>query len=214
MKVISIAAQLMSGKDEFCDYLAKVLNDERLIWHRSAFANAVKDTYCHAFGVNRDFIERWKRINECPPGMLMPVRQQLQFIGDGFRKIKDEIWIEIALRGDKDLIISDSRYINEARSVCAKKGLMFLMYRPGFLNDDPNPSEAQIRPLVDFCIEHLKEGPIDFNKLKEEHGEFCPDALQYYHYWLVNDKTLSDFRSKIARDIVPYVDDYFRKFHQ
>lgn len=211
MKLITVAAQLANGKDEFCNHLAKVLNDEKHEWERSAFADAVKNTFCQAFGVDRDFIENWKRVSEPPPGFLLPIRQCLQFIGDGYRKIRDEIWIEIALRGDSNKIISDSRYFNEAKAVRERKGLVFLMYRPGFVNDDPNPSESQIRPLVDFCRLYLSEGPIDFKALKEKYGDACPDALQYYHYWFVNDGTLSDLRHKTATKIALFVDEFFRR---
>jgi hypothetical protein len=207
MKIISVAAQLNSGKDVFSDYLAEVLNkNSNQKWIRSAFANAVKDTFCKAFDVDRNFIEKWKRIPEPPPGMLMPVRQGLQFIGDGFRKIKDEIWIEIALRSDDNLIISDSRYINEAKAVKAKGGAMFIMYRPGFLNDDPNPSEAQIRPLVDFCIEYLNEGPIpSYELLLEKHGVAVPDAIRHYDYFLVNDGTVNDLYRKVDSQVIPFL---------
>lgn len=211
MKLITVAAQLANGKDEFCNHLVKVLNDDRILWHRSAFADAVKNTFCQAFGVDREFIEKWKRIPEAPPGFLMPIRQCLQFIGDGYRKIRDEIWIEIALRSDKNLIISDSRYYNEAKAVCERKGLVFLMYRPGFMNNDPNPSEAQVKPLVEFCVKHVCEGPIDFSNLKEQYGDKCPDALKYYHYWLLNDGTLSELRHKTATKIAPFVENYFRR---
>ena len=167
MKLIAVAAQLANGKDEFCNHLAKVLNEERHEWERGAFADEVKKTFCQAFGVDRDFVEKWKRVAEPPPGFLLPIRQCLQAIGDGYRKMRDEIWIEIALRGDASRIISDSRYFNEARAVRERGGLVFLMYRPGYLNDDPNPSESQIRPLVEFCSKNVCEGPIDFAALRD-----------------------------------------------
>ena len=103
--IIATYAQLANGKDTLCDYLADALPKEKT-WERGAFANAVKDTYCNAFGVSREFIENWKRNPEPPPGMLMNVRKGLQFIGDGFRQIVPSIWIDIALRSKDNLIIS------------------------------------------------------------------------------------------------------------
>src|SRR3990167_3977741 len=99
-KLISIFGQLSSGKDCLADYLVNRLNERQMIgeFSRSAFANAVKKVYQDAFGVDRDFVEKWKRIPEPPPGMNINVRKGLQFIGDGFRRIKSDIWIEIALR--------------------------------------------------------------------------------------------------------------------
>lgn len=206
MKLIGVAAQLGNGKDVLCDYLAPRLNEGRQIpWERSAFANAVKSVYETSFGVDRDFIEKWKRNPEPPPGMLMNVRQGLQFIGDGFRKIKDEIWIEIALR-EEMLVISDSRYINEAKAIHAKGGTMIVMYRPGFLNDDPNPSEAQIKPIVEFCAKYLKEGQIWPQIHQMATKPEIPEGLCYYDYFVINDGTLTDLYAKVDDVLVPYIE--------
>lgn len=196
MQVIGVAAQLANGKDVLCDYLVQKLPG----WQRSAFANAVKGVFESSFGVTREFTEKWKRNPEAPPGMLQNVRKSLQFIGDGFRQIVDGIWIDIALRDEsKKLIISDSRYINEAKAVKAKGGIMIVLYRPGFLNDDPNPSEAQIKPVVEWCAENLEEGPIP-------HREGDPEFLQYYDYFFVNEGSLEDLYEKVDRLLVPYIE--------
>lgn len=212
MHVIACSAQLNSGKDVFSDHLHKILRDKywRFNWVRKAFAGPVKETFCQSFGVDHDFIEKWKRISQAPPGMLMPVRQALQFIGDGFRQIKPNIWIEIALR-DQNIspILSDGRYINEAKAVRESKGLNFLLYRPGFLNDDPNPSEAQLRPLVEFAMRNLKEGAIpNADTLRQRFQEY-PFGLDNYDYFLINEGSLQDFYAKIDTVIVPFVIDWF-----
>lgn len=212
MKAIAVAAQLANGKDVFCDYLVERLNESLKqnnfpLWERTAFANAVKQVFENSFGVDRTFIEDWKRNPDPPPNFLKNIRKSLQFIGDGFRQIKDEIWIEIALRDEsKQLVISDSRYINEAKAVQSKGGIMFVLYRPGYLNDDPNPSEAQIRPIVEFCAKELQEGQIPkFSYLKEKYGQACPDDLQYYDYYLINDGSLQDLYQKIDDQVVPFI---------
>lgn len=223
MEVIGVAAQLANGKDVLCDYLVGKLNDRLLgngnwnflpqnqreiqPWKRGAFANAVKEVYETSFGVNREFTEAWKRNPEPPPGMLMNVRKSLQFIGDGFRQIKSDIWIDIALRDEnKKLIISDSRYINEAKAVKAKGGLMIILYRPGFLNDDPNPSESQLRPLVEWCINNLDEGPIRNRKFMPKD---MPEILSYYDYFLVNDGSIDDLYNKIDNKLIPFIEAYY-----
>ena len=216
MHVLGVAAQLANGKDVLCDYLVKVLNREYsesnpARWHRTAFANAVKDVFESSFAVDREFTEKWKRLSESPPGMLQSVRKSLQFIGDGFRKIRDEIWIEIALRDEsKKLVVSDSRYINEARAVKDKGGFMVVLYRPGFLNDDPNPSEAQIKPIVEFCATYLEEGPIpSYDKLISLYGEKVPEGMRHYDYYLINDGTLDDLYSKVDRLLIPIIEENY-----
>jgi hypothetical protein len=213
MQVIGVAAQLANGKDVLCDYLVQKLNktlDVEDFWERSAFANAVKGVFESSFGVTREFTEQWKRNPEAPPGMLQNVRKSLQFIGDGFRQIVDGIWIDIALRDEsKKLIISDSRYINEAKAVKAKGGIMVVLYRPGFLNDDPNPSEAQIKPVVEWCAANLRDGPIQYDVLKRLEPTtkvVVPEVMQYYDYFLVNEGSLEDLYDKVDRMLVPYIE--------
>lgn len=196
MGIIAFSGQAGSGKDTAANYLAGKLPK----WKRSAFALAVKKVYCDAFGVDLDFIENWKRIDEPPPGMLMPVRKSLQFIGDGFRQMRDDIWIDLALRED-NLIISDGRYFNEAKTVKAKGGTNILVYRPGYLNDDPNPSESQIRPVVEWCLSTRQNGEIYW-----ESG--IPEAAKYYDYFFVNDGVVEDLYSKIDSLLIPALKDY------
>lgn len=203
MKLISVAAQFNSGKDEFSDRLVDVLHRKFLHkWYRRAFALPVKEIFCQSFGVDIEFVEKWKRIPEPPPGFLMPVRQALQFIGNGYRQIKADIWIDLALRNKtRNLIISDSRYINEAKAVFAEGGVNVLLFRPGFLNHDPNPSEAELRPLVEWAHANLQEGPID-----KEVAKGGPEGLVFYDYFLLNSGTLADFQKKIETEFVPFVD--------
>lgn len=203
MKVISAAAQQNNGKDELCNYLVELLHEsyaER--WRRSAFADKVKETFCESFGVDRAFIEKWKRVDEAPEGFLMPIRQALQFIGDGFRNIKEKIWIEIALRGDANLVISDSRYVNEAKAVREVGGVNILVFRPGFINYDKNPSEAQLRPLIEFAAQHFTDGPIMHDIIRQVNG---PTDLAFYDFFLVNEGTLHDFKLKIEKVLLPWI---------
>lgn len=203
MKAVGIAGQLGNGKDVLADYLVDRLNHAEgdVRWERSAFANAVKDVYCDTFARDRDFIEAWKRNPEPPPGFTKNVRQSLQFIGDGFRQIKDGIWIEIALRDEtRRVVFSDSRYINEAKAIKAKSGIMIVLYRPGFLNDDPNPSESQIKPIIQWCANNLKEGPIT-----DADRDDAPEALKNYDYFFVNEGTLEDMYKKVDTELIPWL---------
>lgn len=194
-KILCFSGQLQNGKDECADYVAFKIG-----WKRMAFANTVKKVFCDSFGVSIEFVEKWKRIAEPPPGMKKNVRQSLQFIGDGFREIQGDIWIQIALREKGDLIVSDGRYFNEAKAVQEKGGLNVLVYRPGFLNQDPNLSEAQIRPLIEWCTKTQVDGKIK----KGIEGE--PEVINFYDYFIINDGSLSDLYSKLDKFLLtnPY----------
>lgn len=198
MSYIAFASQAGHGKNVLADYLVSRLGSP---WRQCGFAEAVKKVYQDAFNVDRDFIEKWKRIDEPPPGMLMNVRQGLQFIGDGFRKIKSDIWIEIALRG-KNLVIYDMRYHNEARHIRECGGISVVLYRPGFLNNDPNPSESQIRPVMEWCAETQEDGPILWRPR-------MPEDVKLYDFFLRNDGTLEDLYGKVDRLLVPYINGKF-----
>lgn len=200
MKTIAAFAQLANGKDTVCDYLLEKLNQERTVaegaWQKSAFANAVKDIYCDAFGVTREFVEEWKRKSEYPLGMQMTVRQGLQMIGDGFRKVKPSVWIDIALRGNNRKILVDGRYFNEAAAVKEKSGYNILIFRDGYLNDDPNRSEAELKPLVQYAKNSLQTGPVKYT-------QDMPEELKLFDFYIVNNGNLQDLYNKIDKYLLP-----------
>ena len=188
--VIGVAGQLRQGKDVASDHLARVLGLKR-----GAFATGVKQVFCEYFGVDMAFVERWKVVDEPPPGFQRSVRKSLQLIGDGFRSIKDDVWIErLFAQHPDDIAISDVRYRNELAAVRARGGVNLLVYRPGFLNDDPNGSEAQIRPFVEHFIAAGKEGRV------ESKGDFG-----LVDFFVVNDGGIDDFFLKVDELVVPFL---------
>jgi hypothetical protein len=202
MKHIVFSGQLANGKDVLADITKDILNGMGgPLWKRSAFAGAVKDIYCHAFDVDRDFIEKWKRNPEPPPGFLMNVRKSLQFIGDGFRAMQSEVWINLALR-DEYLILSDGRYINEARAAKKLGGANILVWRPGFENNDPNMSEAQILPIVRWCLATNQNGPI-----KENLDVEPVEGIENYDYFFRNDLPIDALETKARRELIPWLRD-------
>jgi hypothetical protein len=209
MKVIGIAGQLASGKDTVADYLAKKLNERAIYhedkWKRIGFANAVKKVFMDTFQVSWDFIEQWKRKDEVAPGFDMNVRKSLQFIGDGFRKIQSDIWIQTAFREDVPKIISDVRYLNEARAVKEHGGLNILVWRQGYENNDPNPSESQIKPTVDWCVKSGYEGLIKTWPF----GGQLPDWIRDFDFFLRNDGSLDQLYYKADTLLIPWIEGYY-----
>lgn len=214
MKVIGIGGQLGSGKDTLADYLAKKLNERQCndnvkLWNRIGFAHAVKKVFMDTFDVSWDFIEEWKRKSDPPPGFDLPIRQCLQFIGDGFRKMKSNIWIEVGLRTNKNIIISDVRYINEAKAIKEKGGLAVLVWRKGWENNDPNPSEAQIKPTVDWFVKSGFEGDV-----RRVAHEICPDENgraypSFFDFFFRNEGTVEDLYQKVDEILVPAIEEHY-----
>lgn len=201
MKIIGLFAQLAGGKDTVANYLAEKLSNDDFRWKRLGFADAVKRVFMQSFNVTWEWIEEWKRKDEVPPGFDLSVRKSLQHIGDGFRKIQADVWIRTALRNGDHAIISDGRYLNEAKMIKEQGGFNVLLWRPGFENNDSNPSESQIRPYIDFAAMHYSEGPISDLPLIGPH----PAGFEYFDYFLVNNGTLEDLYSKINNGLMHYL---------
>jgi hypothetical protein len=203
MFVVGVAGQLRNGKDEIADYLQLKLDG-----HRTAFATAVKTVFCEAFGTDMDFVEEWKVKDEPPPGFDMTVRKILQMIGDGFRKAKGSVWVDKCFDdfeflfeglGSCPVIISDTRYVNELKRVRESGGTNILVYRPGFLNNDPNGSEAQIKPFIQYFLASQGfEGVVG-----EGHLTNPPDLIDVF---IRNDGSLEDLYLKVDELVIPYLE--------
>jgi hypothetical protein len=201
-KTIGIGGQLNQGKDVFADYLVSRVNlryeDPHNMWTRNAFANLVKKIYQEAFNVDRAFVEEWKRVATPPPGFSLTVRDCLIIIGDGFRKMKADVWIENAFRNqDHHQIIADCRYVNETTAIRSRNGLTILLWRPDFENDIQNPSEQEYTEFVKL----LK--PLDFD------GPIPADLNIPFDLWIRNDGTVKDLHQKIDEIVLPYIDDFW-----
>lgn len=211
MKFIGAAGQMSSGKDTLCDYLCIKLNELGDNWQRTAFAYNVKRVYRETFDRTAEFIEQWKNVPEPPPGFTMNVRKSLQFIGDGFRTIQPTIWLDLVFRDKtRSVIISDCRYVNEFTRVKEEGGLAILIGRSGMMNDDPNGSEAQIRPYVEWA---LKTFPVDqpFINLHEVDPEIlatCPVDISKFDLFVRNDGTVAQLYDIVDNYIVDYVKQY------
>jgi hypothetical protein len=128
----------------------------------------------------------------------MPVRQALQFIGDGFRKIKSDVWVDLIFREEPEkVVISDVRYCNELKAIKEKNGINILLWRPNYENNDPNQSEAQIRNLVDWYASKNVEGLV--TDIYEDHA---PYGCEFIDYFIINDGTLEDFYNKVRKYVM------------
>lgn len=193
---IGIAGQLGSGKDTTADYLCERINfgGDHGHWIRKGFANAVKKVYMDTFNVDWEFVEKWKRIPTPPPGFEKTVRESLIFIGDGFRSIMPNIWIEIAFRDLKyHQIISDVRYINEASHIRKEGGFNILMWRPGHENDIQNASEQQVVPY----IKKLSERKISHDCVLLMENDMPFDMF------IVNDGDVNKLHNKLDKLVIP-----------
>lgn len=212
MFVIGVAGQAQMGKDTVADRLAEKLNESGADWKRTAFAKNVKRVYAETFDVDYDFIEKWKTNPEPPPGFDMTVRKSLQFIGDGFRQIKGSIWVDLCFRDQTPQIISDVRYPNEFLRVAKEGGMNILVGRTDKISDDPNGSEALIRPYVEWALENLKEPFVELEKVLPFMSGF-PEFFPTFDVFVRNDGSKEELYEVIDAHLVPYVQKFVFDFN-
>lgn len=212
--IIGVAGQAQMGKDTLSDYLAEKLTNK---WKRVAFADNVKKVYQDTFDCDRSFVEKWKVRPEPPPGFDMTVRKSLQFIGDGFRKICPNIWLDLVFRRETEpIIISDVRYVNEFLRVKEEGGLNILVGRKDKLSDDPNGSEAHIRPYVEWCLDNFNYkivNVIGSGNVPEDVPEDIPE-INEFDLFINNSKTVEDLYRVIDNEVVPFVERFVFQFNE
>jgi len=205
MKFIGVGGQMQNGKDTIADHLAKMID-----WERIAFAYDVKRIFCEAFDVDMAFVEKWKVIPEPPPGFKMSVRKSLQLIGDGFRSIHDDVWINLTFKKEnKTAIVSDIRYINELKSIKERGGVTVLVWRKGKENDDPNGSEAQLKPMINWFVNTGLEGDVIAQMRKMNALVNPPIGAEYVDLFIRNEGTQKELIVKVEDVVEPYVRKYY-----
>jgi hypothetical protein len=227
MKVVAFGGQIASGKDSCANYLVKKLNEKLfgndynsslgpIGWERIAFGDGLKKVFMDAFGEDLPFVEEWKRRDEIPEGYITTIRKALQTIGDDFRQIHPDVWVNLVFRQSRArMVISDVRYVSEALAVKKHGGINILLWRPGHENDMDHPSESQIRPYVEYFKEEgvvrpRKGGIGDFMvrmkkvlNVKTIPPEILPGAL--FDLFLVSE-SLESLYNKIDEIVIPYVE--------
>ena len=157
---VGIAGQKQNGKDTVADYVQDQLaQDDEFVFkfERAAFAANVKRVFVETFDVTYEFIEKWKTIPEPPPGFDMSVREGLQFIGDGFRKIKSSICPHFGGEIIFDRKLDKLKCLWHDWKFCAQSGKCLSFPIKGQLN--PYDFVVDPKPLKNYKIEN-KENKI------------------------------------------------------
>ncbi len=153
--------------------------------------------------------------NEVPPDLDVAMRQALIRIGDGFRQIKSTIWIDLLAKSlEMPTVITDTRYVNELKWVCESGGYNILVVRPGYLNDEPNDSEAMMRLLADYASKHISSSAsmkCQFVSLAEwtPPNSQQPPGWEYLHAVIYNDGNLDDVTRCVCEQLGPDVRYHF-----
>ncbi len=215
MDLIGLSGQKQNGKDTIVDFLHPFLMKKNPDWRRVAFAEPIKRIVSEIFGISYEDIEKWKVLSEPPPGFVKPLRDLLQYIGDGFREAKPDVWVELAFRNKNvPYIISDVRYVNEIVKIKQEGGINVLVVRPDRVNDDPNGSEASLRPYVDYMLKvvekYIPSGTaqvFDWRKLNWIQAEKIfgklPDKIEYFDFFVLNNGTKENLQAQLEKTLCP-----------
>ena len=208
---LGLCGQKQVGKDTVAEFVIPILSKEMFKdFSRVAFADAVKNTLCafhykdskthKQIRVTREFIESNKNSDIIPEGWECHVRGALCNIGDRFREINPEIWIDIAmLNNSKDKVITDVRYPNEAKKIQeSSKGLVIKIIRPEFAESEGHRSEISMLKH-DKYLPSKYEGPLS-------------DKRMPYDYLLINDGSMDDLELKIRTKLIPFILDRWKYF--
>lgn len=195
-KIILIAGQMQMAKTTVANYIYSKLPAQE--WNKTSFADPIKKEFCKLFGVDLDFIEKWKNLDEIPPGFNTTIRKGLQIVGDGFRAVKSDVWIQLAYTEEGNLIVADGRYLNELHESFIRGAIIILLYREGYRNYVDNESESQIGELIDWFHDNVSEGIV--GELKNPiKGAECVSIF------LKNTGDLQELYGKIDEIVIPYL---------
>lgn len=203
---VCVGGQKQNGKTTISRYIVNKLNEiqNNQNWKVDSFAFGVKNLFMKLFSKDEMFVEEWKTKNESAPGLIIPVRKALQIIGDSMRQIDPNVWVNDCLGRKFPKVCDDCRYYNEAETIKKNKGFNLLLYREGFLNDDIHPSEAEIRPVVEWAKNNLDTGLINLNKYLE-----YPEKLKLFDFFIRNDKDLNNLYNIVDIKLLPFLRSYF-----
>ena len=157
--LIAICGHKFSGKSTVARLLHNATGYEVV-----SFADKLKDITCILSGCTREDLENYEfKENELVPDYLRPYclnadkptfRAFLQHFGsEVMRGVNDNIWIDCTLSNcEKDCIVSDCRFPNEAKAIKARGGIVIKVVREG-CGGDSHQSETQIDEIeADYTI--------------------------------------------------------------
>jgi hypothetical protein len=137
--LIGLVGLIGSGKDTVAARLVKQHN-----FHRDSFAKSLKDATANIFGWNRELLEGQTKESrdwrEQPDdfwskqfGKKITPRWILQHFGTEVCRgnMLDSIWVDslVARYQGKDTVISDTRFVNEIKTIKEQKGKIILIKR-------------------------------------------------------------------------------------
>jgi len=177
------------GKDTVCDMMQTFGT-----FHKRSFGMQLKRLLSETFDISLDEIETFKTSKENHPKLDVHMRVALQNIGQTFRDINQNVWVDLALRNcPENTIFTDVRHTNEMDAILNQHGILILIGRSSHLNNDSHPSEKELYPAIKWFLENT----VDNLVIVDSSSLNIPPHLQKFKYFIRNDSTLSVLRNSV-----------------
>lgn len=223
--MIGLCAQSRMGKDTVADYIMNVTEDLKSVksgksWKKKAFSEELKKVLSLSFNISLSEIEQYKVSSDVHPNLKVTVRKALQMIGETFRHVSPDVWVENAFKSvesvesigptdalttkgaydlDKNsfptqIVFTDVRHENEMDSIIARDGVLILIGRTASLNVDPHPSESTFLNAIKWFLENTEELCV---KTASYEKKCIPLEYKNFSYFLRNDASLEELYASI-----------------
>tara|TARA_B100001741_G_scaffold94680_1_gene77700 strand:+ start:2885 stop:3451 length:567 start_codon:yes stop_codon:yes gene_type:complete len=182
------------GKDTIADYIV----ESKKNWEKWSFAKELKNVVVDFFSVSIEDIEEYKTREDIHPNVQLKMRSLLQLIGETFRNVSEDVWINAAMRNipkNKNIIFTDVRHANEMDAILSKQGHLILLGRSKYLNQDPHPSESGLQEAIVWFLENTSEDLVFV-----ENVESVPSEFRKFLCFIRNDSSMSELQKNV--DIV------------
>ena len=193
--MIGLCAQSRMGKDTVADYMLSILKN----WDRRSFGNELKILVSKYFDISLEEIEEYKSKSDVHPKVQLKMRNVLQVVGETFRSICPDVWVNAAVRNVKEnVIFTDVRHSNEMNAILDREGHLILLGRTRYLNNDPHPSESGLKDAITWFLEHTEDSCVCVKNISHI---AVPKEFQKFSYFVRNDSTLKDLQANISQII-------------
>lgn len=189
--MIGLCAQSQMGKDTIADYIVQSKKN----WEKWSFAKELKNVVVDFFGVSIEEIEEYKTRDDIHPNVQLKMRSILQLIGETFRNVSEDVWVNAAMRNipkSKNVIFTDVRHANEMNAILSRRGHLILLGRSKYLNHDPHPSESGLQKAIVWFLENTSK---DFIAVQDV--DYVPSEFKKFSFFIRNDSSMSELQKNV-----------------
>jgi hypothetical protein len=196
--IAGLIGKMRSGKNQLAEFVREEFERKHnRIFYEAGFAIELKNMCKFQFGLSNDQLwgdkkewaderfprDKWKHLDGGTMTHWTP-REIMQEMGVFYRKIDSDFWVKglrkflqnELLKGYKDFIITDVRYINEAEFIKSENGFLICVQRD-LDNRDP---DREMHGIVHESETNL-DGYKDFDMYIDNNGDLADLKIASYN---------------------------------